>query len=223
MNPYSHLVIAAQLEGEIQPVDREEYYWGAVAPDVRYTARVQRERTHIPPEEIVKYFQQYPHLESFIQGFLVHRLTDLIEINIFLRQRVLFWPILFLTPGRFITVLIETYYIEKMPLPITLSGTPNTILHNLRIRDDQTRAFADAIRPFAAAPAFETAVDFLRILSRGSARIEKYIEAGQAIQRNHYLIPILFELANLKKLNQQVLDSLRRDEILRQVVFKTIR
>ncbi len=220
MNPYSHLVIAAQLENEIQPASREEYFWGAVAPDARYAAGVPRQQTHLAPEEIVKCLGKYPELESFIQGYLVHRLTDMLHIHLLLAQRILFWPMLPLVSGRFIYVLVESFYLQNMPMNFTLSGSPNALLRDLGIADEHSLAFAEAIRPFAAAPSFETAAGFLRSLRRNSAQVEKYVEAGRAIQRNRYLIPFLFKIANLPRLNQQALAALRRDPILRRVAFQ---
>jgi hypothetical protein len=220
MNPYSHLVIAAQLENDIQPANREDYYWGAVAPDVRYTAGVLRGQTHLPPEDIVAFFGKYPHLESFIQGYLVHTVTDLLKFRALLEQRILLWPILLIVSGRFSTVLLETYYIEKMPLRVEFSGAPNPILRDLRIADEHVFAFKESLRPFAAAPSFGTALGFLRALRPGSQRVDAYARAAGFIEQHRYLKSLLFRLADIDKLNRQMLAALRNDEILKATVFK---
>lgn len=220
MNPYSHLAIAAQLEPDIRPTRREEYYWGAVAPDVRYTARTRRWHTHLQPEEVVGFFEQYPSLESFTQGYLVHLMTDLIKFRALLEQRILLWPLLMIVSGRFSTILLETYYIEKMPLRVEFSGTPNPILRDLRIADDHIDAFANALRPFATAPSTQTALGFLRALRPGSRRVEVYARAARFIERHRYLKSLLFAMADMNKLNHQILTALRNDEILKQTVFK---
>jgi len=220
MNPYSHLAIAAQLEANIRPANREEYYWGALAPDVRYSAGTRRAQTHLRPEEVAGFFEKYAELESFIQGYLVHTITDLLSFRALLRQRILLWPILLIVSGRFSTVLLETYYIEKMPLRIEFSGTPNPILRDLRIADEHVYTFAGALRPFAAAPFFETALGFLRALRRNSARVEKYAQAARFIERHRSLKSLLFALAGMDKLNRQMLAALRNDEILKQTVLK---
>lgn len=220
MNPYSHLVIAAQLETDIQPTNREEYYWGAVAPDVRYTAGTWRAQTHLPPEEVTGFFEKYPGLESFIQGYLVHTMTDLLKFRALLEQRILLWPLLMIVSGRFTTVLLETYYIEKMPLRVEFSGAPNAILRDLRIADKHIEAFAGALRPFAAAPSTDTALGFLRTLRPGSQRLEAYARAAGFIEQHSYLKLFLFGLADMGRLNCQMLAALREDEILKKAVFK---
>lgn len=220
MNPYSHLALAAQLEADIQPADRQEYYWGAVAPDVRYTAGTRRAQTHLPPEDVLRFFEKYPGLESFLQGYLVHTVTDLLKFRALLEQRILLWPLLMIVSGRFTTVLLETYYIEKMALRVEFSGAPNPILRDLRIADEHAYAFAEALRPLAAAPSFESALGFLRALRPGSQRVETYARAAGFIEQRRSIKSFLFALADMDKLNRQMLAALRNDGILKQAVFK---
>lgn len=160
MNPYSHLAIAAQLEAEIQPVDVSEYYWGAIAPDVRYAAGTRRAQTHIPPERVLSFFTKYPQLQSFTQGYLVHILTDLLKFRALLEQRILLWPLWLIFSGRVSTVLLETYYVERMPRRFDISGAPNSILRELGIPDEHAYAFAETLRPFVADPSPHTALAF---------------------------------------------------------------
>ncbi len=48
MGPYSHIVIANELETFIKPDNLQEFYWGAVAPDVRYVVRgMPKKQTHL--------------------------------------------------------------------------------------------------------------------------------------------------------------------------------
>ena len=73
MGPYSHIVVAGQLATYIQPENPSEYYWGAVAPDIRYLiAGMPRSQTHISAERILSYRVQYPALRDFVKGYLVH-------------------------------------------------------------------------------------------------------------------------------------------------------
>lgn len=220
MNPYSHLAIAAQLEADIQPWDRLEYYWGAVAPDARYTAGARRAQTHVSPEEVVGFFGKYPGLESFIQGYLVHIVTDLIKFRALLEQRILLWPLLMIVSGRFSTALLETYYIENIPQRVEFSGAPNRLLRDLHIADEHVFAFADALRPFAASPSTETALGFLRALRPGSRRVQAYARIARFIEQRRALKLFLFQLADMENLNRQMLAALRNDEILIQTVFK---
>ena len=81
MNPYSHIVIASKVEQQVAPVNASEYYWGAIAPDIRYLAGIPRHQTHISHQAIVVLIAQYPHLKSFLQGYLVHCLSDEIPLG----------------------------------------------------------------------------------------------------------------------------------------------
>src|SRR6185503_5322806 len=81
MNPYSHLVIASKVEALVDPENAQEYYWGAIAPDIRYLAAMPRNQTHLPSQRIVGFMSRFPHLKSFLQGYLVHCLSDEIELG----------------------------------------------------------------------------------------------------------------------------------------------
>ena len=72
MHPYSHLVIAAKLEALIKPDTVQDYYWSAVAPDIRYLANMRREHTHLDQDRIRELMVCYPHLRSFLSGYQVH-------------------------------------------------------------------------------------------------------------------------------------------------------
>jgi len=219
MNPYSHLILAAQLEDEAAPADRAEYYWGAVAADARYTARVRRAQTHLPPEQAVGFFEKYPHLESFVQGYVVHLVTDLLKFRALLQQRALLWPVWLLFSGRVSTLLLETYFLEQMPRPFVFSGLPNPILRELGISDESARAFAELLRPLACAPAVQTELAFLRALRPGSRRVEMYARLVSFAERHPLWTPLLFRLTGMARLNQQMAAALRGDALLRQYVF----
>jgi hypothetical protein len=81
MNPYSHLVIASKLEAQVRPENAAEYYWGAVAPDVRYPARMQRDRTHHHRQK--SWTDARQPAWSFLLGYTVHCLADEIDLGIF--------------------------------------------------------------------------------------------------------------------------------------------
>jgi hypothetical protein len=81
MGPYSHYTLATRLEPSLQPENRKTYYWGAVAPDIRYLANMRREQTHLGLERINELKSYYPHLRSFLSGYQVHILTDQIDVS----------------------------------------------------------------------------------------------------------------------------------------------
>ena len=81
MGPYSHIVIAQRLAETIRPENPQAYYWGAVAPDIRYLVDgMPRRTTHIPVEKITAYMLSYPEQKPFLQGYLVHCLSDTLNI-----------------------------------------------------------------------------------------------------------------------------------------------
>ena len=217
MNPYSHLAIARQLEKEIKPAVRVDYFWGAVAPDIRYVAGRRRHTTHIRPERILKFFSKFPHLDSFIRGYLIHCLTDDVDLDSLVEQRVLLQPIMYGVSGRFFPVLIEAFYLERMPVKIEFSGTPNEMLRELGIEDRHSEAFAGIIRPFASAPSLDSGFEFLRVLRKGDARVERYIRSAKLLNKNNLLKPILFAMADLNKLNLQILGQVREAEAFKRV------
>ncbi|MCS6993103.1 MAG: hypothetical protein NZP74_04660 [Anaerolineales bacterium] len=223
MNPYSHLALAAQLEADIHPADRAEYYWGAVAADARYTARTRRAQTHVPPEDFLQFFEKYPGWESFAQGYLVHLVTDLLKFRALLHQRILLWPLWLIFSGRFSTLLLETYYLERMPRRFEISGLPNPVLRELGISDPAARAFAETLRPFVAAPSPEMALGFLRALRPGSRRVEMYARLIALNERYPAWKSLLFRLADMDSLNRQMVNALRNDALLRQTVFRALR
>ena len=216
MNPYSHLAIARQLEKEIKPAVPVDYYWGAVAPDIRYIAGRRRHTTHIRPERILRFFSKYPYLDSFIRGYLVHCLADDVDLYSLVEQRVLLQPILYGASGRFVPLLIEAFYLERMPVKIEFSGTPNEMLRELGIEDRHSDTFAGIIRPFASAPSLDSGFEFLRVLRKGDARVERYIRSAKLLNNNNLLKPILFAMADLNKLNAQVLDQVRGAEAFKR-------
>ena len=88
MGPYSHIVIANELIQFIKPENEDDYYWGAVAPDVRYLVQnMPRKHTHFSAEKILNLMIKYPEQKDFLQGYLVHCLTDKIEIRRILQKR----------------------------------------------------------------------------------------------------------------------------------------
>jgi len=217
MHPYSHLVIAAELEKDIQPRQANEYYWGAVAPDIRYIADVERTQTHLPAESILEYMSKYPESDSFIKGYLIHCLTDLVDLHALLNQRILFRPILQSSPHQFVPVMLESYFIEHTKLDIQLLAKPNNILTDLKINDEHISIFSAMIKPFVINPSFESALEFLRTLGQNNPRIEEYVNAARSFDGNNLLKSALFTLSNIPKLKQQVVSEIHSTEAFKQI------
>lgn len=217
MHPYSHLVIAAELEKDIQPRQANEYYWGAIVPDIRYIADMRRDQTHLSAERILAYMNKYPELDSFIKGYLVHCLTDFVDLQALLKQRILFRPILKSFPHQFVPVMLESYFIEHTKLDIQLLAKPNNLLNDLKIYDEHISIFSTLINPFVTNPSFQSALEFLKTLGHSNPRIENYINAARNFDGNIILKSALFRLSNIPKLKQQVISEIRSTDAFKQI------
>jgi len=192
MNPYSHYWLASKIAPSANPDRLEEYYLGAIIPDIRYLAGIPRDQTHISRTQIQKYRTAYPHLESFLRGFEVHCLID--EINIVRLARSAFpFNLLKLVFRRNfsqqqIAVLAELYFMETTRMDWNISETHNEVLTDLGITPSQTVTFLNAMKEYLPAPSIATALScFQKIgLLRGS-RPEIYLQAYRSIDRNRLL------------------------------------
>lgn len=217
MNPYSHLVIAAELEKDIRPGQADEYYWGAIVPDIRYIADMRRDQTHLSSERILQYINKYPELDSFIKGYLVHCLTDFVDLQALLNQRILFRPILQSFPHQFVPVMLESYFIEHTKLDIQLLAKPNNMLNDLKINNEHISIFSTMIKPLVTNPSFQNALEFLKTLGHSNPRIEEYSNAARNFDGNILLKSVLFTLSNIPKLKQQVISEIRSTEAFKQI------
>jgi hypothetical protein len=187
MGPYSHIVIAQRLEKTVQPDDLQEYYWGALAPDIRYLVDgMPRSATHIPVEEIAEYMVSYPERKPFIQGYLVHCLSDSLNIPGIIHRKFPFRVQNEKLSAQQCSVIFEFYNIERVaPDHKILSGTDNSILKELGIGGAYAAKFAQAVKRYIGAPSFDASVVLYQDLGlAGDARIEKYRAAVERFQRD---------------------------------------
>ena len=185
MGPYSHIVIASKLETTIRPDNLQEYYWGAVAPDIRYLVTgMSRSETHIPVEKILDYQVQHPQLKAFLQGYLVHCLSDQYDLPLIVQQK---FPFSLqkkkLTPQQ-CSIILEFYNIERVKhVQKTVSGRGNILLSELGIDGENAGKFAQAINIYANAPSLESIVELYQNLGLvGDDRIKYYRAAVQHFQ-----------------------------------------
>ena len=207
MNLYAHAVLAQKLLPLARPADPAAYLWGAVIPDIRYLVGMRRKTTHLTNEEITRWFEQYPGCESFIQGYRVHCLLDLIDTAHILGSQ---FPLNLLRGIRRkplstqqAAVMIELYYHQDVPQGITLIGEHNAILETLGISAEQTQVYADALADYLAAPSFNTAASaFARLGVIDDTRIEKYVSAYHGIQKNRLLMGVMMASAKNARLEE---------------------
>ena len=194
MNPYSHIVVASKLESLVDPKDNQEYYWGAIAPDIRYLAGMQREQTHVPPEKILGFMSQYPHLKAFLQGYLVHCLCDEIELRRVFFQHFPFSILKSRMSHQQVAILLELYYFENERVNRTLSESHNEVLSQLGLSATQSTKLSKTISQYARSSSFESRItDLARLLGlENDRRIDKYMSAAKRFQNNRLLKNGLF-------------------------------
>ena len=205
MNIYAHLVIAAELEARLRPEDSAAYYWGAVAPDVRYLAGMRRNQTHLPPEKIGQYMLQYPHLKAFLQGYLIHCLTDEIDLTAILYRRFPFSLLKGKLSARQVAVLFELFYLENVTLNKTLSGGYNAVLAEMGISETQAETFVQAVTQYLSSPSFVAAISLAQQLGMlDDRRIDRYLAEAEQFQKSRIQKNCLFFCIRTGKMSRQI-------------------
>jgi hypothetical protein len=189
MNPYSHLVIASKIEALVHPENAPEYYWGAIAPDIRYLAAMPRKQTHLPSQRIVGLISQYPYLKSFLQGYLVHCLTDEIELEGVFFKHFPFSILKNKMSRQQLAVILELYYFETERISQRLSDVHNEVLTELGLREAQSARLSQSISQYAMSSSFESRItDLARLLGlENDSRIANYRIAAKRFQKNWLL------------------------------------
>ena len=230
MGPYSHVILASELEAYIKPDNPQEYYWGAIAPDIRYlVAGLSRSQTHISTEEILGYIGQYPHLKSFFQGYLVHCLSDELNLpKIIQRKFPLSWQKNELSP-RHCTIILEFFNIVRVkPVRKSLSGTHNVALSEMGISGEQAAKFAQEINQYITSPSFASLLTLYQNLGLASnGRIDKYRIAVQQFQRKWFQKNLIFIGLHVGKINKEIASSVKsvfpNDVVLQEKIRPTPR
>ena len=216
MQPYSHFAIAAQLEAEIHPDTPADYYWGAVAADIRVTAGLPRERTHLPPKQVLEFQYKYPHLKAFIRGYMVHILADLVDVHALVSKRPLMSLILRNKGPKFAQNLIEEFYIERRRALKPVALLHNEMLNDLGISRENVTSEAEFMAPYLQKPDYRITLAYLKKTANGQNFGQTMLEV-EKLHNSTLGKPILFYLASLEKLNQQVLKQIRATEAFRQI------
>ena len=147
MGPYSHIVIANELIQFIKPENEDDYYWGAVAPDVRYLVQnMPRKHTHFSAEKILNLMIKYPEQKDFLQGYLVHCVTDKIEIRRILQKRFPFSLLKKRITKNNSSLILEFFNVEILkPVRKIIMGKSNPILTEIGIGNKEILKFSQEI------------------------------------------------------------------------------
>lgn len=209
MNPYSHIVVASKLETLVDPENDQEYYWGTIAPDIRYPAAVQRQQTHISSRRIVDYIAHYPHLKSFLQGYLIHCLSDEIELEQIFFRHFPFSIFRSKLSRQKIAVILELYYFEAHRVSKILSGSHNEVLSELGLSAALSAKFSQAISQYVCSSSFESHLSELSELLglENDSRIDQYLAAAKRFEENWLLKNSLFFGIRTGQISEQIIST----------------
>ncbi|HEU4327422.1 MAG TPA: zinc dependent phospholipase C family protein [Roseiflexaceae bacterium] len=74
--PYAHLALANGCLDYLQVSDRDDFYLGAISPDMRYFTKQPREKYHFPLAQLDNLVSQSDVSSSFELGYRVHLIID---------------------------------------------------------------------------------------------------------------------------------------------------
>jgi hypothetical protein len=214
MNPYSHLVLASRLQAELQPSNPAEYFWGTVAPDIRYTARLPRAQTHLGAEQILAWRAQYPEMESFIQGYLIHCLADEVELWALLEKRWYLRPFVRRISLKLAPLVLESYLVEKVRVSVNISGQINPILTGLGVDDPGLRPFRAVVERLINQPNFDSVLHLFRTLGSNHPKLLRAIDTAE---KYHPYRAILYTLTKPPALLDAVEMFVRRQAAFQEI------
>ena len=149
---YSHLIIADAVKPYLQPDDLDAYHLGATVADIRHWVSMRRAQTHISAEKVAAYLARYPHLRSFVLGYLVHILSEECTAQLGLDEAILRrFPLCLVRrrlPAQFMTVLYEWHCYESESRSYRVSAEGNEMLADLGIDGTTVAAFAQDVNAF---------------------------------------------------------------------------
>lgn len=209
MNTYSHLVIADEIKYRMQPDNSQEYYWGAIVPDVRNLVGMHRSQTHLPSEKILSYIAQYPDLKPFLQGYLVHCLTDELDLASIFASKFPFYLFKKKLTAQHYPVILELFYIEHNNNKVyTISGRYNPMLEALGITTDQSQDYCRLVGEYLAKPSFEAAIGLIQNLGKiNNQRIDRYLASAKHFQANRVLKGLMFLGIRIGKIHTQLVEA----------------
>ena len=218
MNTYAHIVLAHKLVSHMQPENIKDYYLGAIIPDVRYIASIKRKQTHIPLEQIVAFHTQYPELDSFIKGYMVHCMIDMLDLPQYAWQKFPLSVFKKRLPNAFAPVLIEFYYLENANISVELTTTSNKMLHDLNINPNDVSTMATQLNTFLAAPSFASGLTVIRNFGLFGSGVERYLKAAHFLNRHPYIKQALFATLRMGSFTDWATQQLLRQKQLANLV-----
>lgn len=218
MHIYSHLVVAQALLPHLQPVDLSEYYWGAVAPDIRYAAGMRRRQTHRPVAEVCGWLASAPQLRDFVLGYLVHILTDERDAAGVWYDRFPIPVIRRRLPRSLAATVLEAAYTGSIRLTVQLAGTGNILLDGMGVPQPLLAPFARAAARYACAPSLPLALELTSGWGlEGSPRLGRYLRIARWFERHPRLrrlaaagVPHMTRRVDVAAVTSRIVDDLLR-------------
>lgn len=209
MNTYAHLVIADEMQLHIQPDNLQEYGWGAIAPDVRNVAGMRRSQTHLSSEQILAYMVQYPDLKSFLQGYLVHCLTDELDLMGVFEKKFPFYLFKKKLTAQHYPIILEIFYIEHKPIKAqAISGRYNPVLDELGITATQSQTYSKLVSEYIAKPSFEAGIILVQKLGVvNKEKVDRYLVSAKRFQANRTMKGLVFLGIRIGKIHNQLVKS----------------
>jgi hypothetical protein len=211
MNTYSHLVLANEIKPSIQPDNDEEYYWGAITPDIRNLVGMRRSQTHLSSEQILTYMAKYPHLEPFLQGYLVHCLTDELDLVSIFNRKFPFCLLKKRLTAQHYPVILELFYLEQKNVKgYTISGRHNSMMEALGINVEQSHVYYRLVNEYLEKPSFEAAFELIKNLGNpNSQRIDRYLASARHFQANRVLKGLMFLGIRVGKIHNRLVEGVQ--------------
>jgi hypothetical protein len=205
MHIYTHLVIAKELQPHLLPQDQADYYLGSIIPDVRYLSGARRQQTHLNAAQLLAYKQRFPHLESFLLGYLVHCETDLLDLSRSLFQSTPVRVLGTLRQLQLAGLLIESHFLEHTRIHPPLASGSNEMLAALGIDPAHVIRFAEGVRRFLSAPSIAAELEALqtaRIVTKPPARI--YTNLVSAFEHSRMLRKLIFSAVPVEQVAEKL-------------------
>jgi len=214
MGPYSHIILAQELIPVINPKNVKEYYWGSVSPDVRYVDQnVSKKQTHLSTLKILELVQKYPEYKDFLKGYLIHCLSDKLEIKPIILNRFPFKLFKSRVTKSNSTVILEYLNIELLNYSQkTISGGYNQIFKEIGINKMSVEKFSGVMSDYIFSPSSESSFLVYRNLVFGNTkRIDKYEKLYLKWDKKWFKRSVRSLNPHLRKINKDLAD---------QIIFK---
>lgn len=218
MHLFSHLVIARELRLHLAPQNLGEYYWGAIAADIRYAAGLPRRQTHRPLDEVFAWLHDFPDYRDFALGCRVHALADVRDAAGFVYDFIPFRGLRRRLPRSLAMVVLESAYTEvaRRASPATrselqISGSFNQILAGWGVPEAVVEPFARAANTYIGWPSLASIrAIFTAMGGELHPRLAHYFRIAAAVEGCSALRNALLARLDLPALTQRIVADLGR-------------